>query len=32
MHDTSIDAINGETIRLNMNYKKQSIDTNIPEN
>jgi hypothetical protein len=32
MHDTTVDAIQGETIRNNWNAKQQSIDTNIPEN
>jgi hypothetical protein len=31
MHDTTVDAIYGETIRCNLNAKQQSIATNIPE-
>lgn len=31
MHDTTVDGIDGETIRLKMNAKKQSFDTGIPE-
>jgi len=31
MHDTEIDSLHGETIRLNMDKKKQSIETGIPE-
>jgi hypothetical protein len=31
MHDTSIDGIYGETIRMKWNSKEQSIATNIPE-
>jgi hypothetical protein len=31
MHDTTVDAILGETIRCKWDAKQQSIDTNIPE-
>ena len=31
MHDTTIDAINGETVRMKWDAKQQSIDNNIPE-
>ena len=31
MHDTTIDAINGETVRMKWDSKQQSIDNNIPE-
>ena len=31
MHDTTIDAIYGETVRMSWNAKQQSIDNNIPE-
>jgi hypothetical protein len=31
MHDTTIDAINGETVRMTWDAKQQSIDNNIPE-
>ena len=31
MHDTEIDSLHGETIRCNMDKKKQSIETGIPE-
>jgi len=30
MHDTTVDGINGETLRLNMNAEKQSIETGFP--
>lgn len=32
MHDTTVDAINGEAIRLRLNIKKISKETGIPEN
>ena len=32
MHDTTIDDYKGETIRMNWNAEKQSIDSGIPIN
>jgi len=31
LHDTTVDAIDGESIRLNLNIKKQSLKTGYPE-